>query len=76
MRDARVLATRCNAKGRVVVVSFFAPAVRAWFTLDGDRRTFRTSQLEMTAAAHCMRHRHSGFDAPARVEPSKMAGRS
>jgi hypothetical protein len=59
----------------VLVVSFFAPAIPAWFTVDLDRRTFRTSGLEMTAAAHFMHHRYSGFDAPARVEPPRVAGK-
>jgi hypothetical protein len=49
--------------------------MRPWFTLDVDRRTFRPSQLEVIAAAHFMRHRYSGIGAPARVEPSKMAGK-
>jgi copper transport protein len=71
IRDAHVLAER----GAVLVVSFFAPAIPAWFTVDLDRRTFRTSGLEMTAAAHFMHHRYSGFDAPASVEPPRVAGK-
>jgi len=37
--------------------SFFAPAIPAWFTIDVDRRTWRTLQLEMIGAAHFMHHR-------------------
>lgn len=71
IRDAHVLVE----KGAVLVVSFFAPAIPAWFTVDLDRHTFRTSGLEMTAAAHFMHHRYSGFDAPISVEPPRVAGK-
>jgi copper transport protein len=71
IRDAHVLA---ETRG-VLVVSFFAPSIPAWFTVDLDRRTFRTNRLEMTAAAHFMHHRYSGFDAPTSVEPPRVAGK-
>jgi hypothetical protein len=41
IRNAHVIATRSTASGAVVVVSFFAPAIPAWFTIDVDRRTWR-----------------------------------
>jgi hypothetical protein len=41
IRNAYVIATRPTASGAVVVVSFFAPAIPAWFTIDVDRRTWR-----------------------------------
>jgi hypothetical protein len=68
IRDAHVL----GEKGAAVVVSFFAPAIPAWFTVHLDGHTFRTSELEMTAAAHFMHHRYSGFDAPTSVEPPRV----
>jgi copper transport protein len=69
IRNAHVLARSPS----VVVVSFFAPAIPAWFTVDVDRRTLRTSRLEMIAAAHFMRHTYTGFDAPTTIEPPRVA---
>ena len=56
------------------MVSFFAPAIPTWFTIDVDRRTWRTLQLEMIGAAHFIHHRYTGFDAPTRVEPPRDRG--
>ena len=50
-------------------VSFLDPAIPAWFEAAIDRRTHRTLAVRMTAAAHFMRHRYSGFNAPFRIEP-------
>lgn len=49
------------------VVSFLKPIGPAWFTLVLDRRTLLPRHLTMTAAAHFMTHRYSGFNAPARI---------
>jgi copper transport protein len=57
---------------RVVTVTFLNRRAPAWFTVHLDRRTLLPSTLKMTAAAHFMRHRYSGFNAPRRiVSPNK-----
>jgi hypothetical protein len=51
--------------GRPVwVVSFANPATPAFFTAWIDRQTYRPLRLKMTAAAHFMTHRYTGFDEP------------
>jgi hypothetical protein len=51
--------------GRAVwVVSFVTPQVPAWFTIWIDKKTHRTLELRMTAAAHFMHHRYGPFNAP------------
>jgi hypothetical protein len=56
--------------GRAVwVVSFVTPQVPAWFTIWTDKRTDRTLELRMTAAAHFMHHRYGPFNAPLTVSP-------
>jgi hypothetical protein len=58
--------------GRPVwVVSFVTPQVPAWFTIWIDKRTHRTLELRMTAAAHFMHHRYGPFDAPLTVSPPR-----
>jgi len=46
--------------------------VPAWFTVRFDRRQLLPQTLEMTATAHFMHHRYSGFDAPRRIFPPKQ----
>jgi copper transport protein len=48
-------------------VSFMKPSGPAWFTLVLDRRTLLPRRLQMTAAAHFMTHRYTGFNAPRRI---------
>jgi putative copper export protein len=50
--------------GRVDVVSWANPEIPAWFTARFDRRTLRPISLQMTAAAHFMRHRYVSFNRP------------
>ena len=50
-------------------ISFVDPSVPAWYTASIDKRTYRTLALEMTAPAHFMRHRYSGFDEPVSIVP-------
>jgi copper transport protein len=51
--------------------SFYDPRLPAWFVLTVDPRTGRLLRLQMTAQAHFMRHRYSGFDAPFEINPPK-----
>jgi hypothetical protein len=58
--------------GRAVwVVSFVTPQVPAWFTAWIDKKTHRTLELRMTAAAHFMHHRYGPFNAPLRISPPR-----
>ena len=67
--NAHLLATE-RPKGRLVdVVSFYQPAIPAWFTIRLDRRTLRPLSLEMTAAAHFMHHDYLSFDRPLKIRP-------
>ncbi len=57
-------------RGRpVYVVSFLDRRIPAWFTAWIDRRTYRTLELRMTAAAHFMHHVYGPFDAPLTIRP-------
>jgi copper transport protein len=49
--------------------SFYDPRLPAWFVVTVDPRTGRLLRLHMTAQAHFMRHRYSGFDAPFAIRP-------
>jgi hypothetical protein len=52
-------------------ISFVDPSVPAWYTLSIDKQTYRTLALEMSAAAHFMRHAYSDFDTPLSIEPPR-----
>ena len=69
MRDARVLGRGVDRGRPVWVVAFLDPTIPAWFQAQVDRRTLRTLDIHMTAAAHFMHDRYSGFDAPLRIRP-------
>jgi copper transport protein len=69
VRNARLLGTGLVAGRPVWVASFYDPRLPAWFELSVDRRTSRLLALRMTAQAHFMRHRYSGFDTPLRIVP-------
>ena len=47
----------------------FEPTTPAWYTVTLDRRTLRTLDVRMTAAAHFMDNRYSAFDGPRRIRP-------
>ncbi len=51
------------------VVAFLKPTGPAWFTLRFDRRTLLPQSLRMTAPAHFMTHRYTGFNAAPRIHP-------
>jgi len=61
MRNARLL-----GPGRA---SFYDPRLPAWFELTFEPGTYRLLRLKMTAMAHFMRHRYSGFNRPLRIVP-------
>ena len=65
VRDARLLGS-----GRGTWrVAFLDPTVPAWFEVAIDKRSLRTLDLHMTAAAHFMHDHYSRFDAPLRIAP-------
>jgi hypothetical protein len=54
------------------VVSFFKSIGPVWFTVRLDRKTLLPRSLHMTAAAHFMTHRYTGFNAPQKIRaPSR-----
>jgi hypothetical protein len=69
VRDAFVLGSGRVAGRAARAVSFFAPALRAWFTVWVEDATARPLELSMTAAAHFMHHSYGSFDAPLSIEP-------
>lgn len=69
VRDAHIIGTT-NVDGRSAwLVSFYDPGTPAFFTIAVDRKTLRTLDLRMTAAAHFMHHRYTGFNAPVAIAP-------
>jgi hypothetical protein len=69
--NAYVLGTT-RVEGRPVwVVSFANPATPAFFTTWIDRQNYRPLRLKMTAAAHFMAHRYTGFDEPMSISPPR-----
>ncbi|HYZ78189.1 MAG TPA: CopD family protein [Gaiellaceae bacterium] len=69
VRDARVLRRGVDRGRPVWAIAFLDPTIPAWFEAQVDRRTLRTLDVRMTAAAHFMHDRYSGFDAPLRISP-------
>jgi hypothetical protein len=68
--DAHVLGTVSSAGRPAWLVSFFDPRTPAWFEATVEKRTGRTLELRMFAAAHFMRDVYRSFDdAPAIVPP-------
>ena len=65
VRDARLL----GGDARVWRVAFLDPTIPAWFEVSLEKRTLRTLDVHMTAAAHFMRDRYSRFNAPLRITP-------
>ena len=63
MRNARLLGANR--------ASFYDPKLPAWFELTVDPKTGRLLALRMTAVAHFMRHRYSGFNAPLEIVPPR-----
>jgi len=65
IRDARVI----GHTARLWHVAFLDPTIPAWFEITLDRRTMRTLDVHMTAAAHFMHDRYVRFNAPLRIAP-------
>lgn len=56
--------------GRAVVrFSMFEPTTPAWYTVTLDRKTLRTLNVSMTAAAHFMQDRYVAFNGPRAIRP-------
>lgn len=70
-KQAALLGSGTVAGRPVWRISFVDPTVPAWYTASIDKQTYRTLALEMTAAAHFMRHAYSGFDEPVSIVPPK-----
>jgi copper transport protein len=71
VRNARLLGTGRVGGRPVWLASFYDPKLPAWFELSIDSRTSRLLALKMTAPAHFMRHRYSGFDRPLEIVPPR-----
>ena len=71
--DARVVSTGQFKGHSVWYVSFFDPATPAWFEAAIDRSSYRTLELNMTAASHFMHHVYGPFDAPLSIRPPVLA---
>jgi copper transport protein len=71
VRNARLLGTGRVGGRPVWIASFYDPRLPAWFELSIDRSTTRILALRMTAQAHFMRHRYTGFDAPLEIVPPR-----
>ena len=69
--DAHLLGTT-RIDGRAAsLISFYDAKIPAFFTIAVDRATLHTLDLRMTAAAHFMHHRYSGFNAPVKITPPR-----
>jgi len=64
-RDARVVGETATTWR----LTFYDPDTPAWFAIVVDKRTLRTLDLRMIAAAHFMHERYGSFDAPLVVRP-------
>ena len=71
VQDAEVLGSATVGGRPVWIVSFVTPSVPAWFTAWIDKRSDRTLQMRMTAAAHFMFHRYTEFNTPLRIRPPR-----
>ncbi len=59
-----------SLRGRPVWhVSFFDPKTPGWFLVAIDRKTYRTLDVQMTAAAHFMHDSYGSFDTSIRIAP-------
>ena len=69
--DARVLGTGRVDGHPVWHVSFFDPGTPSWFKASIDQKTYRTLELDMTAASHFMHDVYGPFDASMRLQVPK-----
>jgi hypothetical protein len=67
--DAHVLGS-ATLRGRPVWrVSFFDPRTPGWFLVEVDKQTYRTLDVQMTAAAHFMHDVYGGFNTSIKIDP-------
>jgi hypothetical protein len=50
-------------------ISFFDPKTPGWFLVAIDRTTYRTLDVQMTAAAHFMHDSYSSFNTSIKIAP-------
>jgi copper transport protein len=62
--------TRINGRA-AWLVSFYDARIPAFFTIAVDKQNLHTLDLHMTAAAHFMHHRYSGFNKPLAITPPR-----
>jgi copper transport protein len=67
--NAHLLGTGTVGGRPVRIASFYDPHLPAWFELSVEPKTGRLLALRMTAQAHFMQHRYSGFNRPLRIVP-------
>jgi copper transport protein len=67
--NAHLLGTGMVDGRPVRIASFYDPHLPAWFELSIEPKTGRLLALRMTAQAHFMQHRYSGFDRRLRIVP-------
>ena len=67
--DARVLGST-TVRGRPAWrVSFFDPRTPGWFLVEIDKQSYRTLDVQMTAAAHFMHDVYGGFNSSLKIDP-------
>ena len=71
MTDAHVIGT-ARVEGRTAwLVSFYDAHIPAFFTIAVDKKNLHTLDLRLTAAAHFMHHRYTGFNKPLTIAPPR-----
>jgi hypothetical protein len=69
--DAHLLGTTQIDGHAASLISFYDTTIPGFFTIAVDRASLHTLDLRMTAAAHFMHHRYSGFNAPVSITPPR-----
>ena len=69
--NAHLLGTTRIGGKTATLISFYDAKIPAFFTIAVDKTTLHTLDLRMTAAAHFMHHRYSGFNAPVKITPPR-----
>jgi hypothetical protein len=73
--DAHLIGTTHIGGRSAWLVSFYDRHIPAFFTIAVERKTFRTLDLHMTAAAHFMHQRYTDFDKLVTIAPPPDAER-
>jgi hypothetical protein len=69
IQDARIIGEQTVHGRPCWIVAFADPQTPGFFTIWIDKSTYRTLQLQMTAAGHFMYHSYGQFDAPLAINP-------